>query len=226
VSDTIRILIADDHSLFREGVRQVLSGDPAFEVVAETGNGREVLPLIAQCAPDVALLDISMPGATGLELAAAIREQRLPVRVIMLSVHDHAEYVLESARVGAHGYLRKDTSPIELRGAIHAVAAGESFFSPAIANRLTEMVRGDVSRDEMAVRFERLTPREREVLAGIVDGDTNKEIAAAMGISPRTVETHRESLMHKLGIRSVAGLTRFAVASGLIRPQADPPSSS
>lgn len=217
MSGMIRVLIADDHSLFREGVRQVLSGDPAFEVVAETGNGGEVLALIARCAPDIALLDISMPGATGLELAAAIRDQRLPVRVIMLSVHDHAEYVLESARVGAQGYLRKDTSPTELREAIRAVARGEEFFSPVVGRRLADAVRQKTERSEHAARLELLTPREREVLTGIVKGDTNREIAVTLHISARTVETHRESIMRKLGIHTVAGLTRFAVACEVIQ---------
>jgi len=215
MADTIRILIADDHALVREGLRQVLAGAPGFEVVAEAGNGSDVLPLVTSTRPDVALLDISMPGRTGIELAAEIRKQNLPTRVLILSVHDNTEYVVESVRAGARGYLRKDTTPAELWTAIRAVAQGGEFFSPVVTQRLAGAIRGDQPNEE-AGRLEQLTPREREVLSGVVSGDTNKEIATALGISPRTVETHRESLMRKLGIRTVAGLTRFAVASGLI----------
>lgn len=216
MSEPIRVLVADDHALFREGIRQVLAATPGFEVVAETGSGAEVLALVERMRPDVAVLDISMPGRNGIELAADITGRNLGTQVLILSVHDNAQYVLESVRAGARGYLRKDTSPAELWSAIRAVARGEDFFSPAISRRLAGAVRGEMPGDESAAKLDLLTPREREVLAGVVNGDTNREIAAALGISPRTVETHRESLMRKLGIRTVAGLTRFAVASGVI----------
>ena len=155
------------------------------------------------------------------EIAARLKHHPRRPQVVILSVHDHAEYVREAIRAGAQGYLRKDTSPVQLREAIRAVARGEEFFSPAVARRLVDAVRGDAERNEQAERLEILTPREREVLAGIVNGDTNKEIAAALGISIRTVETHRESIMRKLNIRSVAGLTRFAVSCGMITPETD-----
>lgn len=219
--EPIRVLIADDHGLVREGIRQVLAGSPEFEVVAETGNGAEVLALLERTRPDVAMLDISMPGRSGIELAADIRARGLATRVLILSVHDNAEYVLESLRAGARGYLRKDTTPAELWTAIRTVARGGEFLSPAVTQRLAGAIRGENSRDEAASRLDLLTPREREVLTGVVNGDTNKEIATALGISPRTVETHRESLMRKLGIRTVAGLTRFAVSSGLIASSQD-----
>jgi len=222
MTEPIRVLIADDHALFREGIRQVLASAPGFEVVAETGDGTEVLALVDRTRPDVALLDISMPGRSGIELAAAIRRGQGQTRVLILSVHDNAEYVLESVRAGARGYLRKDTSPAELWRAIRAVAAGEDFFSAAVSQRLADALRGETPNHESAATLKLLTPREREVLTGVVSGDTNREIAAALGISPRTVETHRESLMRKLGIRTVAGLTRFAVASGLNASASDP----
>ena len=213
----IRVLIVDDHALFREGIRQVLTVAAGFEVVGEAAGGVEALVLLDRQAPDVVLLDISMPGTSGLEVTAAIRDRPSPPRVLMLSVHDHPEYVVQSIRAGANGYLRKDTSPSELRAAVQAVARGEEFFSPAVAGRLAEAARSGGS-NEQGERLALLTPREREVLSGIVNGDTNKEIAAALGISVRTVETHRESVMRKLQIRSVAGLTRFAVDCGLIPP--------
>jgi DNA-binding NarL/FixJ family response regulator len=130
-------------------------------------------------------------------------------------MHDNAEYVVESVRAGAHGYLLKDTAAVELRGAVRAVHRGESYFSPPVASRLSAAVRGELGA-EPPPAMEQLTTREREVLAGVAKGRTNREIAAELGISHRTVETHRESLMRKLGIRTVAGLTRFALEAGLV----------
>lgn len=212
---TIRVLVADDHAVVREGIRHVLEREPGFEVVAEAANGSEVLPLAERHRPDVAVLDISMPGESGIQVAAQLR-QRLPeIRILILSMYDNAEYVLESVRAGAHGYILKDTAATELRRAIRAVQNGEAFLSPPVASRLTAAVRGELEREARTGDLGSLTVREREVLRGIVRGQTNKEIAAALGISHRTVETHRESLMRKLRIRTVAGLTRFALEAGL-----------
>jgi DNA-binding NarL/FixJ family response regulator len=212
---TIRVLVADDHAVVREGIRHVLEREPGFEVVAEAANGSEVLPLAERHRPDVAVLDISMPGESGIQVAAQLR-QRLPeIRILILSMYDNAEYVLESVRAGAHGYILKDTAATELRRAIRAVQNGEAFLSPPVASRLTAAVRGELEREARTGDLGSLTAREREVLRGIVRGQTNKEIAAALGISHRTVETHRESLMRKLRIRTVAGLTRFALEAGL-----------
>lgn len=212
---TIRVLVADDHAVVREGIRHVLEREPGFEVVAEAANGSEVLPLAERHRPDVAVLDISMPGESGIQVAAQLR-QRLPeIRILILSMYDNAEYVLESVRAGAHGYILKDTAATELRRAIRAVQSGEAFLSPPVASRLTAAVRGELEREARTGDLGSLTAREREVLRGIVRGQTNKEIAAALGISHRTVETHRESLMRKLRIRTVAGLTRFALEAGL-----------
>jgi DNA-binding NarL/FixJ family response regulator len=212
---TIRVLVADDHAVVREGIRHVLEREPGFEVVAEAANGSEVLPLAERHRPDVAVLDISMPGESGIQVAAQLR-QRLPeTRILILSMYDNAEYVLESVRAGAHGYILKDTAATELRRAIRAVQNGEAFLSPPVASRLTAAVRGELEREARTGDLGSLTAREREVLRGIVRGQTNKEIAAGLGISHRTVETHRESLMRKLRIRTVAGLTRFALEAGL-----------
>jgi DNA-binding NarL/FixJ family response regulator len=216
VSSAIRVLIVDDHALFREGIRQVLTPAAGFEIVGEAGRGPDVVDEVNRHAPDVVLLDISLPGLSGLEVAAALRALPAAPGVLMLSVHDHAEYVLQSVRAGAQGYLRKDTSPTELRAAVRAVARGETFFSPAVAGRLAELARGSASAEGPRSRLDQLTPREREVFIGIVNGDTNKEIANQLGISSRTVETHRESVMRKLELRSVAALTRFALDCGVI----------
>ncbi|MEZ4584928.1 MAG: response regulator transcription factor [Gemmatimonadales bacterium] len=206
----IRVVIADDHQLVREGIRQVLAREE-FEVVGEAGNGDEAVALLERLAPDVLLLDISMPGRTGLDVAAAARQRSLPTRILMLSVYDHPQYVVEAVRAGVRGYLRKDTEPAELRRAIKAVAAGESFFSPAVAAHLSAAVRGEAEPAGAARRLASLTRRERQVFEGVVAGSTNKEVAAQLKLSIRTVESYRESLMRKLGIYTVAGLTRLAM---------------
>jgi DNA-binding NarL/FixJ family response regulator len=210
----IRVLVADDHMIVRTGIRHVLESEPGFEVVGEAANGADALSLAAELLPDVVVLDISMPDVSGLELAAQLRDTG-GTRVLILSMHNNAEYVLESVRAGAHGYLLKDTAATELRTAIRAVCQGESYFSPPVASRLSAAVRGD--RDQRAAGLEQLTAREREVLLGIAQGRTNKEIATELHISHRTVETHRESLMRKLQIRTVAELTRFALGAGILR---------
>lgn len=217
MSEPIRVLVADDHALVREGIRHVLEPDPEFRIVGEAATGPEALALAVEHRPDVAVLDISMPDQTGLQVAARLRRTLPETRILILSMHDNTEYVLESVRAGAHGYLLKDTAATELRTAIRAVQNGEAFFSPGVARRLSAAVRGELEREQHASHLELLTGREREVLAGIAHGHTNKAIAAALGISHRTVETHRESLMRKLRIRTVAGLTRFALESGLVR---------
>jgi len=212
----IRVLVADDHALVREGIRHVLASAHGFDIAGEAGGGAEAVKLAGECAPDVILLDVSMPDGGGLEVIGDIRRVAPDARVIILSVHDEAEYVLQGVRAGAHGYLRKDSSPAELRDAVRAVDRGESVFSPAMATRLSDALRVESDRNARASKLSLLTARERDVLEGIVSGETNKEIAGRFGISPRTVEAHRESLMRKLEIRSVAGLTRLAVEEGLI----------
>jgi DNA-binding NarL/FixJ family response regulator len=212
-SVSIRVLIADDHALVREGLRYVLDADPGIDVVAEASNGRLAVELAVQHQPDVVVLDITMPEENGLKAAARIRELLPDTRVLLLSMHEQGEYVREGMRIGTHGYLLKDAAGEELRAAIHAVHAGGTFFSPAVVKRLssTEVV----AEPTAATQLEQLTPRERDVLGGVARGLTNKAIAAELGISRRTVEAHRESLMRKLHIHSVAGLTRFALEAGV-----------
>jgi DNA-binding NarL/FixJ family response regulator len=208
------VLVADDHMIARTGIRHVLESEADFEVVGEAASGTEALALVLELHPDVVVLDISMPGVTGLEVAARLRTSSPDTRILILSMHDQAEYVLESVRAGAHGYLLKDTAATELREAIRAVCQGESYFSPPVASRLTAAVRNDQATQS---GLDQLTGREREVLLGIAQGRTNKEIAGELGISHRTVETHRESLMRKLQLRTVAELTRFALGAGLVK---------
>jgi DNA-binding NarL/FixJ family response regulator len=211
----IRVLVADDHSMVREGIRHVLVESAGFQVVAEASNGDDALALATQHRPDVAVLDISMPGQTGLQVAAKIREGLPGVQILILSMHEHTQYALEAVRAGAHGYLLKDTGPAEMREAVRTVHGGEPFFSPTIARQLTDAISGARNQEVGKATLDLLTARERDVLVRIADGRSNKEIAADLRISPRTVETHRLSLMKKLDIRTVAGLTRFAIETGL-----------
>ena len=210
----IRVLLADDHAIVREGVRQALTADPDIEVVAEASNGRQAVDLAMRHKPDVVVMDISMPGESGLVASARLRRAVPTARVLVLTVHDHPEYILECVRAGAHGYLRKDTLPAELRDAVRRVNQGESFFNTATLGPNPDAVAPD-ARHARVRKLNLLTGRERDVLAGIAGGGTNKEIAARLGLSPRTVESYRESLMNKLDIRTVAGLTRFAVDTGV-----------
>ncbi len=213
----IRVVVVDDHAIVRTGIRHVLESEPGFEVVGEAATGAAAIELVAAQHPEVVVLDISMPGLSGLTVATELRQRAPDTRVIILSMHDNTEYVAESVRAGAHGYLLKDTAATELRGAIRAVRQGESYFSPPIASRLSALLRGATARTDD--QLSQLTTRERQVLIGVAEGRTNREIALELGISHRTVDTHRESLMKKLGIRTVAGLTRTALEAGLIGRQ-------
>ena len=213
----IRVLVADDHAIVRTGIRHVLESEPGFTVVGAAATGAETLALAESLRPDVAVLDLSLPDDSGLRVAAELRRITPETHVLILSMHDNTEYVMESLRAGVHGYLLKDAAATELRGAIRAVRRGESFFSPAIAGRLGAVLRGDPEA-QRGSGLAQLSARERQVLIGVAQGRTNREIALELGISHRTVETHRESLMRKLGVRTVAGLTRLALEAGLIGP--------
>ena len=206
---TIRVLVVDDHAVVREGIRHVLMSDGGFDVVGEASTGAEAVELSAQFAPDVVVLDLTMPGMSGLDAAPRIRQAAPNARLLVLSIHDHEEYVLQSVRAGAEGYLRKDSSPAELRGAIRAVHEGGSFFSAPVAQALAAALQSER-------RLAELTAREREVLVEIARGSTNKEIATRFGISVRTVESHRDSLARKLQVKGAASLTRFAIENGLL----------
>lgn len=210
----IRVLIADDHAVVREGIRQVLASDAgrAFDVVGEAGTGREAVEQAKLLRPDVVVLDLSMPEMSGLDAVAYIRGAVPSANILVLSIHDHEEYVLRSVRAGAQGYLRKDSSPAELRAAVHAVACGGRFFAAAGAPAATTEL---VSAEENRRKLSTLTARERDILVEIAAGRTNKEIAGRLKIGVRTVESHREALMRKLDVRGTAALTRFAFECGL-----------
>jgi DNA-binding NarL/FixJ family response regulator len=213
---TIRVAVVDDHAIVRAGLRLVLEADPDFEIVGEAETAAAALDLVRRERPDVALIDINLPDDSGLRVAAEITSTDPSVRLLILSVHDDPEIVRESVRLGAHGYLRKDTTPADLRAAIRAVHNGDAFFSPSVARTLAEALRDQGT--PASESLERLTERERDVLTRVARGLSNKEIAADLGISVRTVESHRDSLMRKTGLRNAAALTRFALEAGLLPP--------
>jgi two-component system, NarL family, nitrate/nitrite response regulator NarL len=212
--EVIRVLIADDHAVVREGIRRVLGTEADFEIVGEAVNGSDAVSLTRELEPDVIILDLSMPELSGFEAAERIRSTAAATRILILSIHDHEEYVARSIRAGAHGYLRKDSSPAELRAAVRSIGQGNSYFAKPEARALFANMDSNTLSPQPG-GFAELTSREREVLSEIARGRSNKEIAAQFSISVRTVESHRETLMRKLGIRGTAALTRFAIAHGL-----------
>ena len=213
--ERLKVVIADDHAVVRQGIRIVLEEVPGLEVVAEAADGDAALKLTKEHGPDVVVLDVTMPGKTGLEVAKELRDSGQKVGILILSMHDDPEYVLQAVRAGADGYVLKDVAPAELRRAITNVSQGREFFAERVTHQLSVGLRAELEREQKRSRVESLTGREVEVLLRIADGRTNREIGEELGISPRTVETHRERVMTKLRIRTVAGLTRLVVEHGL-----------
>ena len=209
----IRALIADDHALVRAGIRALVEKIDAVSVIAEAGEGREALHLIKELKPDVVLLDVTMPGLSGLEVLAESRKHLPDVRVIILTVHDEAEYAMQALRAGAAGYLPKSAAANELQLAIETVSRGETYVSGEVSRKtLLEYSRGRIEH-----RLARLTPRQREILTLIAEGLNTKDIGRRLNISGKTVESHRAQLMERLNIHDVASLVRFAIKVGLIR---------
>jgi DNA-binding NarL/FixJ family response regulator len=211
----IRVLLADDHALVRAGMRSLLGAMANVEVIAEAASGEEALQFVEREQPDVVLMDIAMKGMTGLEAAARVRERHPGVRVVILSMHSGEEYVLQALRAGAVGYLLKDAATGELELALRSVMRGESWFSPAVSRQVVE---GYVQRVGGEPAADVLTARQREVLRMVAGGKSTKEIAYALSLSVKTVETHRAQIMERLGIRDVAGLVRYALRTGLVPP--------
>jgi len=208
----IRILLADDHPLVREGLIACLARDEGIRVVGEAASGEAALREAERLRPDVVLLDITMPGLNGIQAARKLKELLPSVRILLLTMHNNKEYILEGLRAGADGYALKDAAPRELIEAVRTVHRGERFFSSSVLEILAE---AGVSSDERAGGAA-LSARETQVLGQIAEGLSNKEIAAKLGVSVRTIEKHRERIMRKLEIHSTAGLTKYAIAHGLI----------
>jgi DNA-binding NarL/FixJ family response regulator len=214
----IRVLLADDHTLVRAGVRGLLEGFEGIQVVGEADNGDEAVRLATQLRPDIVLLDIGMPGLNGLEAAGRLAALDTTVRVLILSMHTSEEYVLRALRAGCAGYLLKRSAVSELEVAVRAVARGETYLSPAVSKQVVDDYVGRTggSTDPL----DALTPRQREILQLVAEGHTSKEIGERLGLSFKTVEAHRGQIMERLGLDDLPGLVRFAVRVGLVSPEA------
>ncbi len=217
----VRVLLADDHTLIRAGLRKLVEGFEGFQVIAEAGDGREAVRLARELKPDIALLDIAMPRLNGLDATALIAKATPEIQIVILSMHTAENYVLEALRAGAVGYVVKDAAVDELERALCAVRNGERWLSPAVSRHLLDdylrLARKETDAHP-AASSELLTPRQRETLQLIAEGCTTREMAERLCVSIRTIETHRAQLMERLSIHDVAGLTRFAIRSGLIDP--------
>lgn len=211
----IRVLLVEDHTLVRAGTRALLSAAKEIEVLGEAANGRQAVDLCRTLQPDIVLMDVAMPELNGIEAARQILQQQPDVRIIMLSMHATRQYIFESLKAGVQGYVLKDSAFSELLNAIRAVMAGRTHLSP----QLSDVVMQDYIRRAQgsgpADELEKLSGREREILQLIAEGKSSGEIAESLRISVRTVDTHRHNLMEKLHIHSIAGLTRFAIRTGL-----------
>jgi DNA-binding NarL/FixJ family response regulator len=212
----IRVLIADDHTLVRAGIRSLIQNIKGIQVIAEAGDGREALKLIDTHRPDVVLMDITMPGLNGFEVAAHVAKEFSHVRVIILSMHTNEEYVLQVLRAGASGYIVKGADPAELEIAIKAVVRGETYLSPLVSKHIVTDYIQRIGSHSNPLGL--LTSRQREILQLIAEGHSTKRIASMLNISVKTVETHRKLLMERLDIHDVAGLVRYAIRIGLITP--------
>jgi DNA-binding NarL/FixJ family response regulator len=220
---TYKVLLADDHTLVRAGIRSLLAGIHGFEVVAESDNGRDALKLIDEFLPDLVLLDIAMPELNGLEVASRIHRDHPEISVIILSMHSNEEYVLQALRAGASGYLLKDSAPTELELALRSVSRGETYLSPSISKHVVDDYLRRVSNKGIDAPREPglqdLTPRQREILQLIAEGNSTKEIAQKLIVSVKTIESHRIQLMERLGIHDIAGLVRYAIRMGIVSPE-------
>ena len=208
-----RVMLADDHTLVREGVRRILEGQPGIEVVAEVADGEALLAALARQPADLVVLDLTMPGLDGFAVLRVIKARWPHVKVLVLTMHAGGEYVRRAVHLGVDGSLLKDSAVHDLVGAIDGRGHGRPYFSPSVQGELAALV-----RTPTASPVDTLTSREREVLVLVARGRSSKEIASALDISVRTVETHRANLMRKLGLDSVATLTQFAIREGLVDP--------
>jgi two-component system, NarL family, response regulator NreC len=213
----IRILLADDHTVVRKGLRLLLESQPEFQVVAEAANGREAVALAEEHRPDVAVMDIAMPLLNGSEAARQITAKLPATAVVILSMHSDEAYVLKALKAGARGYLVKDSADDDLIQAVKAVSQGKSFFSPAISKMLVEDHIREMQERKLEDSFDLLTTREREVLQLFAEGKNNKDVANLLNLSLYTVETHRANIFQKLNLHSSAELVLYAIRKGVIR---------
>jgi len=213
----VRILLADDHTLVRQGLRKLLEERADWTVVAEAGNGRDAVRQTEELKPDVAIVDVAMPLLNGIETTRQIVKRSPSTRVLVLTMHADEAYVNQILKAGATGYLLKDSADVDLIQAVSAVSQGKSFFSPAVARLMLDDYVRQLADKGLTDRYESLSAREREIFQLIAEGKMNKEIAALLSISPSTVETHRARIMEKLDLHSAAEIVLYAVRRGVIR---------
>lgn len=212
----LRILLADDHIVMRSGLRALLERQPNLEVVGESENGRQTVELASSLKPDVIVMDIGMPILNGIEATKTIVSEQSTIAVIILSMHADESYVMRALKAGARGYLLKDSAPADLLGAIQAVSQNKSFFSPKVSRILAEDYVRVLKQKGGVDSYDLLTSREQEILQLLAEGKANKEVAAALYISPYTVETHRKHILEKLNLHTPAELILYAVRKGII----------
>jgi DNA-binding NarL/FixJ family response regulator len=217
----MRVLLADDHALVRAGIRALLAGLPDVESVVEAGDGQEALAMLRETKPDLALIDIAMPGLNGLELAARVTREAPGTRLVILSMHGTPAHVAQALRAGVSGYLLKDAAADELPVLLRAVMRGETYLSPAISKQVVDGYLGRAAAPATAAgpdsgALEVLTSRQREILQLVAEGKSTKEVAQMLDVSAKTVETHRGQIMDRLGIHDLAGLVRYAIRTGLV----------
>ena len=215
---TIKVLLADDHTILRKGLRSLLETEKGIEVLDEAEDGREAVSKVEALHPDVVVMDIAMPGLNGLEATRQIKKLYPEIQVLILSMHTNEEYIFQTLRAGASGYLVKKAAPRDLVLAIHAAMRGESFLSPSISKTIIdEYIRKAEKTGEEDDPFEKLTGREREILQLLAEGISNREISKKIHISVKTVETHRAHIIEKLNLHNATDLTKYAIRKGLIR---------
>jgi two-component system, NarL family, response regulator NreC len=212
----IRILLADDHTVVRKGLRLLLESQPGFEVVAEAGDGRHAVALAEQASPDVVVMDVAMPTLNGIEAARQIVSKQPHPEVVFLSMHSDESYVLRALKAGARGYLLKDSAEYDLINAVKAVTEGKAYFSPAISKMLVEDYMRQMQERKVEDSYELLTTREREILQLLAEGKNNKDVANLLNLSLYTVETHRSNIFQKLNLHSGAELILYAIRKGVI----------
>jgi len=213
----LRILLVDDHTVVRQGLRKVLEERPDWVVVAEAGNGRDAVKQADEVRPDVAIVDVAMPLLNGIEATRQIVRRSPSTRVLVLTMHSDEAYVNQILKAGATGYLLKDSADVDLIQAVGAVSQGKSFFSPSVARLMLDDYVRQLADKGITDRYESLSDREREIFQLIAEGRANKEMAALLSISPSTVETHRARIMEKLDLHSAAEIVLYAVRRGVIR---------
>lgn len=212
----LRILIGDDHTLMRQGLRKILEEHADWDVIAEAGDGRQAVKDALALQPEIAILDIGMPLLNGIDATRQIVRRVPGIGVLILSMHGDEAYITQALQAGAKGYLLKDSADTDLLRAVEAVAAGKSFFSPAVASVMRDDFVRHLADKGIVDRFESLSEREREIFQLVAEGHSNKEIAELLSVSPATVETHRAHILHKLDMHSTAELVRYAVRRGVI----------